>query len=375
MRKFLPLAGIGCVAILVLALIVGGAIMLVHGIDGSLKKNEKTKSALPGKSFATIQPKNLLESRQTFSTQYLRAGFARRKALEIPANSRFEVVEYPSGPVKLAAFQTRLDKEAAPQSAVIWVHPGFDGLQSADLEIAERFAESGFFVFCPSFRGEHKNPLKQECFFGEVNDLLGAIHYVRQLPHIDPERIYLLGENEGATLTLLTMTSGTKSIRAAFALGGWVSMDPTRFSLVTKDRADDRAYQDSSGESTRIDSPDVFLNRMEGTSTIATTRWDQELRFRSAICFMDAVKSPVFYFTNDRADLIQQQVDSFRVPIEVLPTSVLPQPGKENSASSKSEALTLVQLIEDKLIQDCGKERSIWFSADERQWLETRSGR
>jgi hypothetical protein len=43
MGKMLPLAGIGCVAILVLALIVGGGIMLFHGISGYIKKKDSSQ--------------------------------------------------------------------------------------------------------------------------------------------------------------------------------------------------------------------------------------------------------------------------------------------------------------------------------------------
>ena len=43
MRKFLPLTGIGCVAILVIGLIVGGAVMIGYGVSGYLKKKDGTK--------------------------------------------------------------------------------------------------------------------------------------------------------------------------------------------------------------------------------------------------------------------------------------------------------------------------------------------
>ena len=52
MRKFLPLAGIGCVIVLVLAFIIGGAIMIGYGVSGYIKKKDQQKS-------------NIIEKRQS----------------------------------------------------------------------------------------------------------------------------------------------------------------------------------------------------------------------------------------------------------------------------------------------------------------------
>jgi hypothetical protein len=47
MRKFLPLAGIGCVAIVVLALIVGGAIMIGYGVSNYIDNKKKDGKSAP----------------------------------------------------------------------------------------------------------------------------------------------------------------------------------------------------------------------------------------------------------------------------------------------------------------------------------------
>ena len=70
----------------------------------------------------------------------------------------------------------------------------------------------------PTVRGTATNPGFQEGMFGEVDDVIAAGEYLRSLPGVDPERVYLGGHSTGGTLVLLVAES-TDLFRAVFSFG------------------------------------------------------------------------------------------------------------------------------------------------------------
>jgi len=70
----------------------------------------------------------------------------------------------------------------------------------------------------PTVRGSFGNPGKQESFFGEVDDVLAALAFLKKVDYVDPARIYLGGHSTGGTLALL-VAEATAKFRAVFAFG------------------------------------------------------------------------------------------------------------------------------------------------------------
>jgi acetyl esterase/lipase len=70
----------------------------------------------------------------------------------------------------------------------------------------------------PALRGSNENPGKNECFLGEVDDVIAAHAYLAARQDVDPDRIYLVGHATGGTLSLLTAAS-TPRFAAVFAFG------------------------------------------------------------------------------------------------------------------------------------------------------------
>lgn len=109
--------------------------------------------------------------------------------------------------------------------AVIWVGGGLDWsigevawakAPRGNDRSARAFRDAGLTLMLPALRGSNENPGKNECFFGEVEDLIAAADYLAQREDVDPERIYLVGHASGATLALLTAAS-TERFRSIFA--------------------------------------------------------------------------------------------------------------------------------------------------------------
>jgi acetyl esterase/lipase len=119
-------------------------------------------------------------------------------------------------------------KEGTKRPAIVWLADGMDwGINSESWRPAPRsndqsaraFRESGGIVLMrPSLRGSNENPGTNECFLGEVDDLLAAADYLAKRPDVNPKRIYLGGHSTGGTLVLLTVASSDR-FRAAFAFG------------------------------------------------------------------------------------------------------------------------------------------------------------
>ena len=70
----------------------------------------------------------------------------------------------------------------------------------------------------PSLRGGNKNPGAHESFYGEVNDILSALDYLKEQDYVDPKRLYLGGHSTGGTLALLVAESSDQ-FRSIFSFG------------------------------------------------------------------------------------------------------------------------------------------------------------
>jgi acetyl esterase/lipase len=118
-------------------------------------------------------------------------------------------------------------RPGAKRPAVVWIGSGLDwGIGEVawaharpDSDRSARaFREAGLVSMYPALRGSNENPGKNECFLGEVDDLIAAANFLATRADVDPERIYLAGHATGGTLALLAASSSDR-FAAVFALG------------------------------------------------------------------------------------------------------------------------------------------------------------
>lgn len=118
-------------------------------------------------------------------------------------------------------------RPGARRPAVIWIGSGLDwgigesawARSSKEGDPSGRaFREQGLVLMLPALRGSNENPGQNECFLGEVDDILAAADHLATRPDVDPSRIYLAGNATGGTLALLSAAS-TARFRAVFAFG------------------------------------------------------------------------------------------------------------------------------------------------------------
>ena len=144
-----------------------------------------------------------------------------------------KLVRYDSKVGKLAAYLAKKNAKAA----VIWLgdpqlfSPSqlWATLDKKSDTSGWAFREKDITVMYPLLRGRSQNPGRVEHLYGEVDDVLSALAYLKKLKGIDPSQIYLVGHKSGATLALLAaaashefagvvaFAAGTKTYDAASA--------------------------------------------------------------------------------------------------------------------------------------------------------------
>lgn len=217
---------------------------------------------------------DLLEARAGFSTLLIPSRIQADGPPEQPPPGVFNLVRYPSPAGNLAAYLTPAPKNIpAGRPAILWLKGGWGGIGGFlwDRESGEAptaFREAGFVVMCPSFRGENDNPGRIEAFYGEVDDVLAAYHYLAALPYVDRERVYIAGYSTGGTLAILASMASVKP-RAVFSFGG---------------RLDTASYL-----------------RIKGMLAAMPFNWlnSAEIRLRNPIEFAASLKTPLYCFEGE----------------------------------------------------------------------------
>jgi len=170
-------------------------------------------------------PLKLRELRTSFKTTIHNDDTDTSPAATPPADI-FEVVRYAAPLGDQVAYVTPIRGEGK-KPAVVWIAGGFDwGIGSTAWDPAPRsndqsaraFRDAGLVLMLPALRGSNGNPGHNECFFGEVEDIIAARAYLATRDDVDPARIYLGGHSTGGTLALLTAES-SDAFRAVFAFG------------------------------------------------------------------------------------------------------------------------------------------------------------
>lgn len=169
----------------------------------------------------------LRAARRAFVTKLFVKGPAPQEYREEQPPPGVQAVRYPSGDLELKGWLSGPPSSApAPgqerRPAVVYLHGGFS-FSSSDWADASPFAEAGFVLFMPMLRGENGNPGYYESFYGEVDDAVAAGEYVKSLPYVDADHIFVVGHSVGGVLAVLA--SMVPSVyREAASLSGYLSM-------------------------------------------------------------------------------------------------------------------------------------------------------
>src|SRR4051794_27360337 len=167
---------------------------------------------------------SLTQARAGFNTKLVPRS-ARRDPVPEPPPEVFRKVYYDSPAGKLAAYLSQVPDDGVKRPAIIWIRGGGDcnsinvvwhDMPASNDQNATAYRKAGIVMMFPSLRGGNDNPGIEECFLGEVDDIIAAADYLAREQSVDPQRIYLGGHSTGGTLVLLVAES-TDRFRAVFS--------------------------------------------------------------------------------------------------------------------------------------------------------------
>lgn len=182
-----------------------------------------------------------------------------------PPPELFRLVDYPTelGPMK--AWLGVADAKAQ-RPAIVWITgglpPGGIGPEAwhdpnpQNDQTAQAYRQAGFVMMYPTFRGSFGNPGYQEFFFGEADDALAAVRFLKKQPGVDPTRVYLGGHSTGGTLALIAGALAGDEVAGIIAMGPVA--DP-------QDYGSDQPFEGSNPNEVELRKPIRYLQALEAS--------------------------------------------------------------------------------------------------------------
>jgi dipeptidyl aminopeptidase/acylaminoacyl peptidase len=161
-------------------------------------------------------------------------------------------------------FQPLKKRGAKGHPALVWVHGGVHG--NWDLRLwpfVKEAVDRGYVVICPDYRGStgYGKAFHDEIDYGgyEVDDVMSAVEYLKTLPHVDSDRLGIMGWSHGGYITLFSVFRDRTPFKAAAAI---VPVTNLVFRLSYKGPS----YQRSFATQKRIqglpfEKPDLYIER------------------------------------------------------------------------------------------------------------------
>jgi formylglycine-generating enzyme required for sulfatase activity len=184
-----------------------------------------------------IQNEDYAHARSRFQTKLLTKGPAPQEWEPVKPPAGVSEIEYASGALHLKAWVNSPKDQAHKYPAVLFLHGGF-GFELDDWNATQPYRDAGFVVLAPILRAENGQPGAWSYFYDEVDDVLAAAEYLRQLPYVDADRLFVAGHSVGGTMTLFTALA-SKRFRAAASFSG-ASYWPDFAGRASFDRSDPR---------------------------------------------------------------------------------------------------------------------------------------
>src|SRR6187402_2564727 len=139
----------------------------------------------------------------------------------------FSKVKYRSsvGDMDLPAylFQPLQKRGAKGHAALVWVHGGVHGDWAITMwPFVKEALDRGYVVICPDYRGStgygREHYMKIDYGGYEVDDAMSAVEFLKTLPHVDQDRLGVMGWSHGGYITLFSVFRDVTPFKAAAAI-------------------------------------------------------------------------------------------------------------------------------------------------------------
>ncbi len=139
----------------------------------------------------------------------------------------FQKVSYRSriGDLDIPAYLFQPIRKRGPKghAAMIWVHGGVHGNWGMTMfPFVREAVERGYVIIAPDYRGStgYGEAYHQAIDYGgyEVDDTISAFDYLATLPHVDTDRIGMMGWSHGGYITLMSVFRDEHPLKAGAAI-------------------------------------------------------------------------------------------------------------------------------------------------------------
>jgi dipeptidyl aminopeptidase/acylaminoacyl peptidase len=180
----------------------------------------------------------------------------------------FQKVSYRSsvGDLDIPAylFQPLQKRGARGHPAMIWVHGGVHGnMDVLYFPFIREAVQRGYVIITPEYRGStgFGEAFHKAIDYGgyEVEDTISAVNYLRTLPHVDPDRLGIMGWSHGGFIALHSVFRDNHPFKAAAAI---VPVTNLVFRLSYKGPGYQREYATQQRlQALPFEKPDVYIQR------------------------------------------------------------------------------------------------------------------
>jgi RNA polymerase sigma factor (sigma-70 family) len=199
-----------------------------------------------------IQTEDYATVRKHFRTTLVKHGPATAPSPIPSTPADAQLVEYASGALHLKAWLSIPATGSAKHPAVIHLVGGM-ALHPDKWANTQPFREAGFIFMMPSLRSEHGQAGDFSAYYDEVDGAIAAADYLRSLPSVDPDRIFLVGYGDGAGVALLAAEACAR-FRAVAPISGFHdylllsrALPPAAYKSLSFDTSNPREFEVRSG--------------------------------------------------------------------------------------------------------------------------------
>ena len=150
-------------------------------------------------------------------------------------------------------------------AAMVWVHGGVHGnMDTLYFPFIREAVERGYVIITPEYRGStgFGEAFHKAIDYGgyEIDDVMSAVDYLKaKLPHVDPERIGIMGWSHGGFITLHSVFRDQHPFKAAAAI---VPVTNLVFRLSYKGPGYQREYAAQQRiQGLPFEKPDIYIQR------------------------------------------------------------------------------------------------------------------
>ena len=179
---------------------------------------------------------------------------------KIRYRSRADGMEIPA-----YVFEPRQRRGPRGHAAMIWVHGGVHGDWTAMmLPFVKEAVQRGYVIIAPDYRGS--TGYGAQHYFAidyggkEVDDVISAYDFLaRELPHVDPERVGMMGWSHGGFITALSLFRDQHPFKAGAAI---VPVTNLLHRLSRKGPAYQRSFSTQAGiQGLPFEKPEEYIRR------------------------------------------------------------------------------------------------------------------